>query len=160
MICSQTGWFISLVSCDTSLQSRYIKVIICMSVIFQRVWHRSLYLTGRKCPTYPLRWPDTFKSSLLLKKLLETAIFLQRGEELLLSTAALHFYLQHRTGAPLLRYCHCITEFLLHRVKRYRKKTWIICFHIAYDMLSGKFTQKCYRFYYFIIYMKIKLNII
>lgn len=30
---------------------------------------------GRKCSTYPLRWPYTFKSGPLLKKLLDTAIF-------------------------------------------------------------------------------------
>lgn len=74
--------------------------------------------TGRKCPTYPLRWPDTFKSSLLLKKLLETAIFSK--EERNFCSAQLHYIstCSTRTGAPLLRYCHCITEFLLQRVKK------------------------------------------
>lgn len=72
---------------------------------------------GRKCSTYPLRWPDTFKSSPWLKKACGYCSFLQRGEQLLLSTAALHVYLQHRNGAPLLRYCNRIRHFLLWRVQ-------------------------------------------
>lgn len=38
--------------------------------------------TGRKCPTYPLRWPGTFKNSPLLKKALRYCNVLQGGEQL------------------------------------------------------------------------------
>lgn len=97
----------------------------------------------------PLRWPDTFKSSPYLKKLFGDCSFIQRGEHLLLSTAALHLSLQHGKGAPLMRYCNCIMLFLLCGVKKENKPKKM--FPHFYDVISDKFIHKYYWFNYFIL---------
>lgn len=76
---------------------------------------------GRKCSTYPLRWPDTFKSSPWLKKLVDTAVFSK--EESNFCSALLHYMSTCSTETEL----HCwgtVTAygtFFSEGFKKYRR---------------------------------------
>ena len=85
--------------------------------------------TGRKRSTYPLRWPDTFKSSPWLKKLFGYCSFLQRGERLLLSTAPFtstwSTSKELRWWGTVTTSCHFLFAWLKCIENKYKK-----CFHI------------------------------